>query len=55
MMKIMDINIGAEFIYMRTYSRWLEEEGRRENWEETIDRYIDFVNSEIISLKSISP
>jgi len=31
-----------EFIYTRTYSRWLEKEGRREVWDETVDRYKDF-------------
>jgi ribonucleoside-triphosphate reductase len=25
------------------YSRWLEEEGRRETWEETVDRYCTFM------------
>jgi len=30
------------FIHTSRYARWLEEEGRRETWEETIDRYIDF-------------
>jgi len=39
-------NEVAEFIYKRTYSRWLEEEGRRENWPETIERFISFVISE---------
>ena len=24
-----------EFIYIRTYSRWLDNEGRREKWGET--------------------
>ena len=33
----------SEFIYTRTYARWLEEEGRRECWPETVERYIDFV------------
>tara|TARA_R100000008_G_scaffold86374_1_gene79196 strand:+ start:7882 stop:9759 length:1878 start_codon:yes stop_codon:yes gene_type:complete len=28
---------------MSRYSRWLEEEGRRETWEETIDRYLSFM------------
>lgn len=32
-----------EFIYLRTYSRWLEDNKRRENWEETVNRYIDYV------------
>ena len=31
-----------ELIYMRTYSRWLEKESRRENWEETIKRFENF-------------
>jgi ribonucleotide reductase alpha subunit len=36
----------AEFVYTRTYSRWMEEEGRRENWFETVDRYVDFLATE---------
>ena len=39
-------NEVAEFIYKRTYSRWLEEENRREDWPETIERFIGFVISE---------
>jgi ribonucleoside-diphosphate reductase alpha chain len=31
-----------KFIYKRTYSRWLEEEKRREDWDESVDRYRDF-------------
>jgi len=31
-----------EFIYKRTYSRWLDSENRRESWDETVDRYKDF-------------
>lgn len=31
-----------EFIYKSRYSRWMPEEGRRENWDETVDRYINF-------------
>jgi ribonucleoside-diphosphate reductase alpha chain len=30
------------FIYLSRYSRWLEEEGRRETWNETVDRLITF-------------
>ena len=37
----------AEFIYYRTYSRWIEEEGRRETWIETVDRYIDFMRENL--------
>ena len=39
-------NEVAEFIYKRTYSRWLEEENRREDWPETIERFIGFIISE---------
>ena len=28
------------FIHTSRYARWLEEENRRETWEETVDRYI---------------
>ena len=31
-----------EFIHLSRYSRWLENEGRRETWEETIGRYFNF-------------
>ena len=31
-----------EFIYKRTYSRWLDNEGRRETFDETVNRYRDF-------------
>ncbi len=37
----------GEFIYYRTYSRWIEEENRRETWIETIDRYIDFMRENL--------
>ena len=31
------------FIHMSRYSRWLEDEERRETWEETVDRYLSFM------------
>ena len=37
-------NALAEFVYYRTYSRWIEEEGRRETWIETVDRYMGFMH-----------
>lgn len=33
-------NSMSEFVYYRTYSRWIEEEGRRETWIETVERYM---------------
>ena len=32
-----------EFIYLRTYARWLESQGRCERWDETVQRYMDFM------------
>lgn len=39
-------NLAAEFIYYRTYSRWLEDKNRREMWPETVKRYVDFLREE---------
>lgn len=30
-------------IYLRTYSRWIDEKNRREMWPETVDRFFDMV------------
>ncbi len=32
----------AKFVYYRTYSRWLEEEQRRETWRETVQRALTY-------------
>lgn len=37
----------SEFIYYRTYSRWIDPEDRRETWIETIGRYMDFMKENI--------
>ena len=37
----------AEFVYYRTYANWIPEEGRRETWIETVQRYIDFMRENI--------
>ena len=37
----------SEFIFYSTYSRWLEEKGRRETWVETIDRYVGFMRENL--------
>ena len=36
------LNELGEFVYYRTYSRWLEHRGRRELWQETVKRAIEF-------------
>lgn len=33
----------SSFIYKSRYSRWLEEENRREDWNETVTRYVEFM------------
>ena len=30
------------YIHKSRYARWLDDEGRRETWYETVDRYVDF-------------
>lgn len=37
----------GEFVYYRTYSRWKEDEQRRETWIETVDRYVDFMRENL--------
>jgi ribonucleoside-triphosphate reductase len=37
----------AEFVYYRTYAKWIGSEGRRETWIETIDRYVDFMRENL--------
>lgn len=37
----------SEFIYKSRYSRWMEEKGRRENWDETVNRYLTFLRNHL--------
>lgn len=37
----------AEFIYLRTYARWLEDKKRREHWPETVERYMAFMREKM--------
>jgi ribonucleoside-triphosphate reductase (thioredoxin) len=36
------MNALGRFVYMRTYSRWLPKEGRRETWRETVRRATEY-------------
>ena len=36
-----------QFIHLSRYSRWLESEGRRETWEETVNRYFNFFDKHL--------
>ena len=40
-------SLYQEFIHLSRYSRWLESKGRRETWEETVDRYMGFFQSHL--------
>ncbi|MEI6842894.1 MAG: ATP cone domain-containing protein [bacterium] len=37
----------GEFVYYRTYSKWIPEENRRETWVETVDRYVSFMKENL--------
>lgn len=35
------------FIFLRTYARWREQDGRRETWAEAVQRYVDYMRSRL--------
>ncbi|MCC2630421.1 MAG: oxygen-sensitive ribonucleoside-triphosphate reductase, ribonucleoside-diphosphate reductase alpha [Candidatus Paceibacter sp.] len=37
----------GEFMYYRTYSKWIDSEQRRETWIETVDRYMSFMKENL--------
>ena len=37
----------GEFVYLRTYARWIDSEKRRETWIETVDRYVAFMRENL--------
>ncbi len=37
----------GEFVYLRTYAKWIPAEGRRETWIETVDRYVSFMRENL--------
>ena len=39
-----------EFIHLSRYSRWLNDEGRRETWPETVGRYFSFFKEHLKEL-----
>ena len=36
-------NEMSKFVYYRTYSRWDDAKGRRETWDETVNRCVDYL------------
>jgi ribonucleoside-diphosphate reductase alpha chain len=43
------------FIHVSRYARWREEDGRRETWTETVDRYIEFMLDHLQSNNGYTP
>jgi len=39
--------IYEEFIYKSRYSRWLADKNRRENWDETVDRLVEYYADQV--------
>lgn len=40
-------NSLGEFVYYRSYSKWIPDEERRETWIETVDRYVAFMKENL--------
>ena len=40
-------NSLAEFVYYRSYSKWIDSKNRRETWIETVSRFMDFMKEEM--------
>lgn len=41
-----------QFIHKSRYARWLDDENRREEWHETVGRYVDFMSSHLLKKHS---
>lgn len=39
--------VYEDFIAKSRYARYIDDQGRRENWEETVDRYFDFMEEHL--------
>ena len=37
-----------QFIHKSRYARWIESENRREEWDETISRYMAFMSAHLM-------
>ena len=41
-------SLYQEFIYKSRYAKFLDKEGRRENWDETVKRYFDYMQAHLL-------
>lgn len=44
----------SSFIHLSRYSRWRDDLGRRETWEETVERYVNFMYNQAKANTKIS-
>jgi ribonucleoside-diphosphate reductase alpha chain len=44
----MKLNNYSSFIHKSRYSRFIDEQGRRENWSETVERYMGFMKKQLL-------
>ena len=40
-------DLYSNFISYRTYSRWLDDKGRRETWEDSVQRLFNFIENRV--------
>ena len=45
--------VYQQFIHKSRYARWMDEESRRENWDETVDRYVQFMQDHVLMKHNI--
>lgn len=45
-------SVYEEFIYKSRYAKWLPEEGRREDWSETVTRLINYYREQVASTET---
>ena len=48
-----NMSVLQQDIHTSRYARWLPEEARRETWEETVDRYVDYFEKSDIFLQDL--
>ena len=44
----MSFDLYQQYIHKSRYARFVESKGRREHWEETVDRYINYIQSHML-------
>jgi ribonucleoside-triphosphate reductase (thioredoxin) len=49
------MDLYSQFISKSRYSRFVQEENRREHWDETVDRYFTFMFNHLEEKHNYSP